>query len=205
MKRLLRIFLNTATSLSLVLFVATIALWVRSYLNWDEYFRTITFVWDGERSKDSAEFMSWVGWLEGDLYAGRLHPPRHYWYGSDPVGSQTRSGWTKDRPQSRAELDQYHSSVVAGPFDRVPPRWRVMGIAYTAMPPHLWELRVPLWHPAVLTLLLPAARGLRCRSRRQKIRAGVCLSCGYDLRATPDRCPECGAVAAAQGARLPRP
>jgi hypothetical protein len=53
---------------------------------------------------------------------------------------------------------------------------------------------VPLWMPVAATALLPGARaGIWWRRRKGRRRdAGLCPTCGYDLRATPGRCPECG-------------
>jgi hypothetical protein len=54
---------------------------------------------------------------------------------------------------------------------------------------------------ATLLLAMMLLSFVHWHTRRARARSGQCQRCGYDLRATPERCPECGAVPAAAPAR----
>lgn len=59
------------------------------------------------------------------------------------------------------------------------------------------ELQLPWWSCVLIGTLLvaPSVREMmRHRQSGRRLSAGQCVICGYDLRATPERCPECGTV-----------
>ena len=60
---------------------------------------------------------------------------------------------------------------------------------------YMWVelLVVPYWLVLMVTALPLPAFAARWIRRRRRAGAGLCAACGYDLRASPRRCPECGA------------
>ena len=60
----------------------------------------------------------------------------------------------------------------------------------------LFWYRVALLVAPVLWLVAAIGWWRREARRTDRLVSGRCASCGYDLRATPERCPECGTVSA---------
>jgi hypothetical protein len=63
----------------------------------------------------------------------------------------------------------------------------------------IWDWRfklvMPYWSILLISGIWPAVVFRRWRRRRRRLALGCCSSCGYDLRATLGRCPECGMIA----------
>lgn len=71
-------------------------------------------------------------------------------------------------------------------------------VASGTIPPWGWRfnsLIVPYWALLIPLAILPLTGFRRVIVRRRRKRRLQCLGCGYDLRQSPDRCPECGRAA----------
>ncbi len=55
-----------------------------------------------------------------------------------------------------------------------------------------YGVEIPYWFVSSVTAVLPLSWFVRRQRRRRWLARGGCPACGYDLRASPARCPECG-------------
>lgn len=76
----------------------------------------------------------------------------------------------------------------------------IVSVRWIVIPVVFFPLAALAVAGAPLVLLIERNRR-RLRDREQM---NLCVHCGYDLRASPDRCPECGAIIEGETARLRR-
>jgi hypothetical protein len=94
-------------------------------------------------------------------------------------------------------LDRFYADDVMTNFRRTSKRTRALA-GFESMAGNQPPLNYFSFGPRVLLILPPwgvctfAAVGLLLAGVRRSRRAGLCPTCGYDLRGTPGRCPECG-------------
>jgi hypothetical protein len=118
---------------------------------------------------------------------------------ADPKEVQALAAATRKLAEAEAKESARHPSVEpAGDIDTNLEYLRrhvsVLQMHQRSLAHSEWEFVFPAWLAVALTGALPARRLFA--SRRRRPATGVCPRCGYDLRATPDRCPECGHPAA---------
>jgi hypothetical protein len=180
MRRALGWTFNGLAALSLLLCVATVGMWVRSYCVRD----ILSFGRAG-----GSDYLA-------QSILGRLHVMTHFgnggsggsFYAGDRLSSQ--AAWSGGMSGYPLQV-QRHLGLVWQNYDRVHFDPRTGG----RFPPFTTKHRlivVPYAYPVGVFAIAPITWLLARRTRRS--RAGFCPGCGYDLRATPDRCPECGAV-----------
>ena len=172
-----------AAGASAVLCLASAVGWV------DSYHAARIIRWRGARPRDSAEARAAVAVsFEGVTYVTGL---RHSVEARLPAGGQ-----------------EFRLGML--PFNKVavrPDAWSRAGFQHRVIRSpdgegHLFA--VPYWFWVAAGAVLPSALVIQRRRASGRHAAGCCPACGYDLRATPERCPECGRATDRRGGGVSR-
>jgi hypothetical protein len=163
---------NVLAGVSLVLFMVTAGIWARTYWRQDQ-FQTVSRRYDF----DTTPGRVWLDYSNPPYFAGSGYRARPV--ANDRFGQQFHGFFT----------------IMPAPGGR---SYAVCGFVYLTylQPGPPWPCRfktvgVPFWFITLLTGMIPL---IWLQNRFTRKLPGQCAVCGYDLRATPDRCPECGTV-----------
>ncbi len=172
-----------ASIVSFVLCLAVLGLWVRSYWRMDQYNRL-------RRTGQQIAYDD-VCSACGDILIGRL------WIDDEIVrGADIRPGFSSTPLMATTSLVGWVETLRAvAPANAPPWSFRFAGFdAYVERGKRGtdWMIVIPLWFPAAVTAILPLLFLHRLRKARRRRAQGLCRRCGYDLRASTERCPECG-------------
>jgi hypothetical protein len=201
-----RRLLNLLTALSLLLCVAAGVLWVASY--WVGFQVSRTHVVDRASPPYQLNSYAYAVAARGGLLVQWQQTGFNF-----PVaatGPATTAEWETFSPAGRPyPYDPSGNLLARTPvfqfrllgFEWVYPRLDPVAQAAASTWTAVHSCTIPLPAIAALAAALPLRRLARLRRERRARRAGpICPTCGYDLRATPARCPECGAAATGEAA-----
>jgi hypothetical protein len=62
------------------------------------------------------------------------------------------------------------------------------------IPSHNLLPAITCWILGIPVAIFFARKSWNTAIRTERAKDGLCVYCGYDLRASPDRCPECGRI-----------
>jgi hypothetical protein len=176
-----RSLFNVLTTLSLLLWVATAVLWVRSILL-EEGFKSYKV-----DPKTGSCFMVDIEWDRG-VFGVCI------WSSNSPE-NPSNGPWPLSASQPLHYVRYFHGSPggFLGQIGSIE-----FGHYRNSRTDFSYGLLVRFFVIIGLCSILPVWRFiLEVRKRERVMRRGLrnqCVRCGYDLRATPDRCPECGTI-----------
>jgi hypothetical protein len=202
MKIVRRIIFNGLAALSLLLCAATVALWLRSYtrtdrISWwresppEDFARGAVARLVAERGRIAFVYNPdvecvWFMPMTPGFTSSRTLMAASASGARGLIDWPARCWWPPIGEVQTADVHRF-AGFERGQYTVVEP--------YNSYLLHEYVWALPLPFIAAVFALIPVVR-LRAFVRgRRRWCIGLCPHCGYDLRATPDRCPECGTVA----------
>ena len=191
MRELLRIILSLRiwlTGIAFAIMIAIIFLWVRSYSGQD-YFNWNIWRISGKRYWQVFLATS-SGGFNLSLYDFSVRDSAKAEPQIKKMFSETRLRWGHSDLEGGYLLNPDGSEIAWHRFStyRVEYAWPPKGGFLVRRS----GIIAPLWFPFVCNVAIMVYLVRPYVIRRVRKKRGRCSKCGYDLRASPDRCPECG-------------